>query len=253
VRRLEAESILTLDALRKRFRGIEVLNGVSLSVARGHITALIGSNGAGKSTLFNLVSGLVPADAGAIRLDERDVTRLPAYRRARLGLARTFQHPRSFGTLSALESVMLAATPAQEESLLRGLFASTESRMRNERALAALERCSLHARAQVRAAQMTYGEQKLLMLAQVLALDGKLLCFDELCAGLEPALIEHVKAIFRQLVGEGKSVLFIEHNLRLVRDMADWVIFLHQGTVFREGRAAEVLEDPEVVRLYLGQ
>jgi ABC-type branched-subunit amino acid transport system ATPase component len=90
------------------------------------------------------------------------------------------------------------------------------------------------------------------MLAQVLASGSRFLCFDELCAGLEPALIEQVKGSFRRLVAEGKSILFIEHNLELVREMADTVVFLHQGTIFRQGRAAEVLADPEVIRLYLG-
>jgi ABC-type branched-subunit amino acid transport system ATPase component len=254
MRRVDAETVLTLRELRKRFRGIEVLNGVSLSIARGQVTALIGSNGAGKSTLFNLVSGLLAPDAGSVRLGEKDVTRLPAYVRARLGLGRTFQHPRAFGSLTALESTLFATTPVREESLWRSLLRrerrDAECRRRAERAL---ELCQLSHRAHTRAGELGYGEQKLLMLAQVLATNSHFLCFDELCAGLEPALIARVKAIVRELIGEGKSVLFIEHNLQLVRELADWVVFLHQGMVFCEGPAAEVLEQPDVVRLYLGQ
>jgi ABC-type branched-subunit amino acid transport system ATPase component len=251
MRRTDTGTILTTHGLRKRFRGIEVLNGVSLAVARGQVTALIGSNGAGKSTLFNLVSGLHAPDAGRISLGERDVTRLPAYARGRLGLARTFQHPRSFGSLTVRECVLLAATPAPEEGLLPSLLRSAGDR--SARIEAALERCQIAHRAEARAAALGYGEQKLLMLAQVLAQEASLFCFDELCAGLEPALVERVQAIVRALVVEGKSVLFIEHNLKLVRELADGVVFLHQGTVFRAGPAAQVLEDPEVVRLYLGQ
>jgi ABC-type branched-subunit amino acid transport system ATPase component len=249
MRRIETQTILAARGLRKRFRGIEVLNGVSLAVARGQVTALIGSNGAGKSTLFNLVSGLIAPDAGTIQLGEHPITRLPAYARARLGLARTFQHPRSFGTLTVRECVLLAATPPADENLLRSLL----RRSNNSRIDAALERCELASRADVRAGELGYGEQKLLMLAQVLAQDASLFCLDELCAGLQPALVERVQGIVRALVGEGKSVLFIEHNLKLVRELADWVVFLHQGTIFREGPAAEVLEDPDVVRYYLGQ
>ena len=255
MRRLDSEPILTVGGLHKRFRGIEVLKGVSVSVPRGQVTALIGSNGAGKSTLLNLVSGLIVPDAGSIRLDGRDVTRLAPYARARLGIARTFQHPRCFRSLGVVDSVVFAATPPGEEGLLRSLAAGFRGvpAAKREHALQWLRWCGLEARAGAQAAELGYGEQKLLMLAQVLATQSALLCFDELCAGLEPALVEQVKSVFRRLVGEGRSVLFIEHNLQLVRDLADWVVFLHQGTVFREGSTQEVLEDPEVVRLYLGQ
>jgi ABC-type branched-subunit amino acid transport system ATPase component len=254
---VQRETILTVANLRKRFRGIEVLNDVSLSVSSGQVTALIGSNGAGKSTLLNLLSGLIAADGGTIHLGGHDITRLAPYARARLGLGRTFQHPRSFRSLSVLESVEFAATPVADEGVLRGLGsalrkASPARAAMRERALHWLRLCALEARADVAARELSYGEQKLLMLAQVLASGGRLMCFDELCAGLEPALIEQVKTSFRALVAEGKSVLFIEHNLQLVRDMADWVVFLHQGTIFRQGETRVVLEDPEVVRLYLG-
>ena len=254
MRRADTDTVLAIDGLRKRFRGIEVLNGVSLSIAHGQVTALIGSNGAGKSTLFNVVSGMVVPEAGRITLAGRDITRLPAYARARLGLARTFQHPRSFGSLTVRECASFAATPTGDEHLIKSLFAGSRGAgQREKRAQTALERCQLAHRAEARAAELGYGEQKLLMLAQALAQDGRLYCLDELCAGLQPALIAEVQGIVRGLVGEGKSVLFIEHNLELVRALADWVIFLHQGTVYREGPGREVLEDPEVVRLYLGE
>jgi ABC-type branched-subunit amino acid transport system ATPase component len=257
MQRVDSGTILTVSNLRKRFRGIEVLNDVSFSISSGQVTALIGSNGAGKSTLINLLSGLIAADGGSIHLAGHDITRLAPYARARLGLGRTFQHPRSFRSLSALDSVEFAATPAADEGVLRGLgaafrTASLSRAARRERTMHWLRLCALEARADVAAAELSYGEQKLLMLAQVLATGSRLMCFDELCAGLEPALIEQVKSSFRSLVAEGKSILFIEHNLQLVREMADWVVFLHQGAIFRQGAARDVLEDPEVIRLYLG-
>ncbi|MEX0729323.1 MAG: ATP-binding cassette domain-containing protein [Aquisalimonadaceae bacterium] len=252
------EAILSATDIKKRFFGISVLNGVSLQVPRGRVTALVGSNGAGKSTLLNLISGLLTADEGAIFLDGQDVTNLPAHTRARSGLARSFQHPRSFRSLTVLDSVLLGSVPASQETLPQGLMAALRGKpvAESERVAAAkrvLERCRLDHRIDTPAADLTYGERKLLMLAQILAFDGKLFCFDELCAGLEQDVIDHVGGIFRQLADDGKSVLFIEHNLQLVRDLADHVIFLNTGTVFREGDSAAVLEDPEVVRLYLGQ
>lgn len=250
--------ILSVRNLKKRFSGIRVLDGVSTDVGRGEITALIGSNGAGKSTLLNMISGLLTVDDGAIILDGRDITRLPSYVRARRGLARSFQHPRSFQTLSVLNSVLLGSTSPVDERLHRALFGAlglmkaAEQRNRDF-TMRVLERCRLAHRANTIAAELTYGERKLLMLAQILAFGGELYCFDELCAGLEQDALQHVSHLFRELVSDGKSVLFIEHNLQLVRDLADRVIFLHAGEIFRDGETISVLEDPEVVRLYLGQ
>jgi ABC-type branched-subunit amino acid transport system ATPase component len=247
---------LELNGLRKKFSGIEVLKGVSVEIRRGKVTALIGSNGAGKSTLLNIVSGLIRPDAGTIVLDGVDITRSSAHLRSRAGLARTFQHPRSFNSLTVLESVMLAARPPREEALTISLlrtFVPVDIATQEQAARAILAFCRLEDHAGVLASQLSYGEQKLLMLAQALAVDRKLMCFDELCAGLEEGLVDHVSDCFRDLADEGRTILFIEHNLKLVRQLADWVVFLHLGTVFREGETDDVLRDPDVVRLYLGQ
>src|SRR3954447_2743979 len=145
MRPVEAATILAVHDLRKRFRGIEVLTGVSVAIARGQVTALIGSNGAGKSPLFNLVSGILAPAAGLIRLAERDITRMPAYARARLGIARTFQHPRSFGSLTVRECATLAATPPADERLLPSLVGGGQVVL--DRVQGALERCDLAHRA----------------------------------------------------------------------------------------------------------
>jgi branched-chain amino acid transport system ATP-binding protein len=252
-----SQPVLQVDNLHKSFQGNHVLRGVTLAIARGRATALIGSNGAGKSTFLNLVSGLIQADTGTIRLNERDVTRASSRARARAGIARTFQHPRSFRSLTVLETVLVAGTRPSQEGLIRNLIRTASPRPHYgpeaiRRARECLGTCRLSARAETPAADLTYGEQKLLMLAQVLAFGGDLLCFDELCAGLEPMLVEHVRGVIAGLVRDGRAVLFIEHNLQLVRDLANDAVFLHQGAVFRQGGTAEVLGDPNVVRLYLG-
>lgn len=255
---LRADAILSVTEVQKRFRGNHVLRGIDVEFQRGVVTAVIGANGAGKSTLLNIISGLLKPDSGRIVLKGRDISRDPPYRRARAGLARTFQHPRSFRSLTALESVAFGATPSRDEGILINLVrtlrpAPSIPAGRIAWADECLTRCRLKHRADVVAADLTYGEQKLLMLAQVLAHDGDVMCFDEVCAGLEPALVEHVRGVFTDLIGRGKTVLFIEHNLKLVRDLAGWVVFLHEGRVHREGPTEEVLADPDVVRLYLGK
>jgi len=247
----KSTAVLEIVDLHKHFQGIVVLQGVSLSVRRGRITALIGSNGAGKSTLLNLVSGGLQVDRGVIYLNGQEISALPAFARARLGLARTFQHPRVFPSLTVLESVRFAATAPREEGLLRNLVSARANT--EERLYESLRLCGLEHKSGVAAGDLSYGEQKLLMLAQVLANDAEFLCFDEICAGLEPDVVGLVKEMFVKLATLGKSILFVEHNLELVREIADWVVFLHSGEVFIEGHTTAVLENPEVVRLYLGQ
>jgi ABC-type branched-subunit amino acid transport system ATPase component len=249
--------ILQVQDLYKSFQGNRVLRGLSFELHGAGATALIGSNGAGKSTFLNLLSGLLKADRGTIHLGGQDITRLSSHMRSRAGLARTFQHPRTFRSLTVLEAVLLAQTAQHEEGLGRNLLrtfsgAAPYPPAAVARARECLDQCQLMPRADVAAAELTYGERKLLMLAQVLAFGGDLLCFDEICAGLEPGLVQRIQRSVDGLGRSGKTVLFIEHNLQHVRDLADRSVFLHEGAVFREGPTAEVLSDPAVVRLYLG-
>lgn len=252
-----AKPSLAVHDIHKNFYGISVLRGVTFSVERGSITALVGSNGAGKSTLLNVISGLFPANSGEVFLNGERITHMPAYRRARAGLVRTFQHPRVFPSFTVKECVELAASDPQKERLftsLLGIFKRKpkDGPIKTPRARYDFEEKFLE-QSKVRASELSYGEQKLLMLSQALAADGSVLCFDELCAGLEPPLVAHVRTCFQALADQGKTIVFIEHNLELVRSLATNIIFLHQGEIFREGPTDSVLQDPEVVRLYLGQ
>jgi len=246
---------LEVKNVHKRFGGIQVLTGASLEIRPGAVTALIGSNGAGKSTLLNIVSGLTKADSGEVFLRGENISSLPAYARARKGLSRTFQHVRCFKTFSVREAVEFAGTPATDGHFGRSLLwmAGMARRSRGPRVDEILATCRLEGRAETACGSLSYGETKLLMLAQSLACDAAVQCFDELCAGLEPALIEHVERVMQDLAHQGKAVLFVEHNLQVVRDLAQYCVFLHQGGMYREGPTSAVLEDPEVVRLYLGQ
>lgn len=253
---ISANPVLQMCEICKAFGGNQVLRDLSFSLQPGSVTALIGSNGAGKSTALNILSGLIQQESGRVVLNGKTISDLPAYLRSRQGVARTFQQPRSFRTLTSLEAVCFAQTSPADESLGRNMTQSValwkSARKDFERANTFLVRCRLGDRGHAIAAELSYGEQKLLMLAQALAFGAELYCFDELCAGLQPTLIDHVAEVIQSLAGNGKTVLFVEHNLDLVRRIADFTIFLHEGHVFRQGTTKEVLSDPSVVRLYLG-
>jgi branched-chain amino acid transport system ATP-binding protein len=254
-----APPMLEVRGLRKRFRGNQVLRGVTGCVKRGAATALIGSNGAGKSTLLNVISGLLSSDEGTILLDGRDITRRSGFSRARAGIGRTFQHPRAFTSLTVSEAVLMARTPPGDEGIGSNLAKALGVPLRKapkldrQRVQECLEICRLDHLSDVTADRLSYGERKLLMFAQVLAFDRDLICLDELCAGLEANVVEYLMGVFSELVRNGKTILFVEHNLELVRALADEIVFLHEGTIYRSGLAGGVLEDPEVISLYLGE
>lgn len=254
---IQPSSILEVRDIRKRFKGNQVLRGVTGSVRRGTATALIGSNGAGKSTFINVVSGVLPADQGTILLNGRDITRHAGFARARVGIGRTFQHPRAFNSLTVRQAVQMARTPPSDEGILRNLgraFCMVDPpELDHRRVQECLEICRIDHLAEVTADRLSYGERKLLMFAQALAFDRNLICLDELCAGLEANVVEYLMGVFSGLVRAGKTILFVEHNLDLVRELAEEIVFLHEGTIYRSGSAEKVLTDPEVVSLYLGE
>lgn len=253
-----APPMLEVRGLRKRFKGNQVLRGVTGSISRGAATALIGSNGAGKSTLLNVISGLLSSDEGTIFLNGRDITGRAGFSRARAGIGRTFQHPRAFKSLTVREAILMALTPPADEGIGRNLARALGAPRKapeqgRQRVQECLEICRLDHLSDVTADRLSYGERKLLMFAQVLAFDRDLICLDELCAGLEANVVEYLMGVFSGLVRNGKTILFVEHNLELVRELADEIVFLHEGTVYRSGPSGAVLTDPEVISLYLGE
>jgi branched-chain amino acid transport system ATP-binding protein len=252
-----APAILETTGVSKRFRGIHALQGLSVSIRPNQITALVGPNGAGKSTAVGVICGFIRPDTGTIVFRARRIEGLGPHRIARLGILRSFQRPRIFPGLTVLDSVRLAATAPRAEGLalvLANLWRRTPTYEHQHvpRARECLELCRIAHRAGDYAGNLSYGEQKLLMLAQLLAMDGELLCLDELCAGLSGHLVEEVKTIMRDLVARGKTIVFVEHNLALVREIADRVAFLHQGALVSEGETDAVLRDPRLIHLYLG-
>jgi ABC-type branched-subunit amino acid transport system ATPase component len=232
------------------------VQGCSFDVAPGLITGLIGPNGAGKTTVFNLITGFLRADTGSIRYKGEEIAGLPPYRVEARGVVRTFQHLRLWAKMSVLENVLVGCrTPVGENVLtlfLRPARVRAEEAAAHERALQVLEFFGLAARAQELAEDLAYPEQKLLSMARMLATEADVLLLDEPTSGLDTESLARIVPMVRRLVERGKTVLLIEHNMELIAQLSDEVVFLHQGSVIARGRAAEITRDPALTEIYFG-
>ncbi len=247
--------ILIVDGLVKRYGGVHAVDGTGLTAAAGGITGLIGPNGAGKSTVLALVSGFVRPDAGRITFDGRDVAALPAHRRARLGIVRTFQLPREFSALTTIENLLVAA-PGQRGESAAGVAAGRWLWRRDEDELAEAARGLLRLfgmaeAADQRAGRLSGGQKRLLEVMRALMARPRLLLLDEPMAGLAPALAERLEAACRQLAGAGMSILLVEHELGVVERLCETVVVMAQGKVISEGRMAELRTRKEVQDAYV--
>jgi ABC-type branched-subunit amino acid transport system ATPase component len=247
------EVILECRNLIKTFDGIRAVDGVSLTVAPQQIVAIIGPNGAGKTTLFNLITGFLTPDAGSIYFKGRNITKLPPDKIARLGLARTFQDLRLIHRLTVLENVLLARPNPLGETWYGAIFSRWQKSELKEREIAMqwLQFVGLASQANELAGALSYGQQKLLTLACCLAFGADLLLLDEPVSGVAPATIEQLVDYIRQLPKMGKTVVFIEHNLEVVKQLADWVVVMDEGKVISEGKWDVVSQDAKVLEAYL--
>jgi branched-chain amino acid transport system ATP-binding protein len=251
-----AVMLLTVTGITKRFGGVEALAGCTLEVGAGSITGLIGPNGAGKTTLFNVISGLIPAGGGEIRLGADRLDGLSAHAIARRGVGRTFQIPRPLARMTVLENLCVYAHDQAGERLARVFTAPTrvsaeESRVR-ARAQAILESMELAHLAGARAETLSGGQKKLLELARVLMSDPRIILLDEPGAGVNPTLMRSLVETIRALRAAGRTFLLIEHDMDLVTELCDPVIVMAQGRKLMEGSFAEVRRDPRVLEAYLG-
>ena len=237
---------LEIRGISVRFGGLAALSDVSLSAGEGAITGLIGPNGAGKTTLFNVVTGMQRPNAGSVCLDDRDLHGLSSYRRARLGLGRTFQRLELFGTLTVAENVSVAASIAR-----RGVVRS-RSRVVQEVREEVLERLGLTAVANDRADTLPTGTGRLVELARALATRPKVLLLDEPAAGQDTDETQRFSEVLRSLAKEGLAILLVEHDMELVMNVCHSVVVLDYGRVICTGTPTEIREDPEVQAAYLG-
>ena len=241
---------LTVDRLTHDFGGLRALDGVSLTVGVGERRVILGPNGAGKTTLFNLITGLLAPAAGRIHLFEHDVPLLAPYRRARLGLGRTFQITTLFPRLTVLESVLLAVQGADHArfALVRPRSAYRHLTERAEELLAAW---GLADRRAVPTRELSYGEQRQVELLLALAGRPRALLLDEPTAGLAAAETATVAGIIQRFPRD-VTVLLIEHDMDVALSLADRITVLHQGRVLAEGTRDEIRSDPRVTQIYLG-
>ena len=247
---------LEVAGLEKSFGGLRALQDCSFSIAQGRITCLVGPNGAGKTTIFNVITGFLKPNAGHVSFCGRSLDGFTPQAVVHAGIARTFQNLRLFADLTALDNVMVALPRQFAEGPLGAIFrplhaARTKARRRKE-ALDILAHVGLADRASERVRNLSYGEQKLLTVARVLATGAELLLLDEPASGLSAGALDNIMALLRRLQDEGKTLLVVEHNTRVVQQIADDVLFLHQGHLMAQGTPQEIIADPALAEIYFG-
>jgi len=249
-------SRLVTEDLTIRFGGHVAVNAVSCSFEPGTLTAIVGPNGAGKTTYFNLISGQLKASAGKVRLGDRDLTGLPASGRTRAGLGRAFQLTNLFPRLTVLENVRLAVQAAREGPHRRGMNLwsvwSDHAGLR-ARADEILASIALQAKEHELVANLPHGDQRKLEVALLMALDPQVFMFDEPTAGMNAAEAPVILDLIRRLKADrSKTILLVEHKMDVVRELADRIIVLHNGSLVADGEPAEVIASPIVQEAYLG-
>jgi branched-chain amino acid transport system ATP-binding protein len=235
-------SLLAVSALTKRFGGVVANRDVSLEVASGELIGVIGPNGAGKSTLFDLITGVTRPDAGSVTLDGRDITRLRPDQISRLGVARTFQKLRPFAGMTVVENVMVGAFQA-----------TADVGVARAAALEALASVGLADRAEAHARVLSTGQRKRLELARALATRPRLLLLDEVTGGVDQATVPALLRLVRDLHERGLTLVVIEHNMRVIMEIAQRIIALEFGEVIASGPPAEITRNRRVIDVYLGQ
>jgi branched-chain amino acid transport system permease protein len=251
-----AEPILVIRELSKAFGGIQAVDDCTFEVSPRRITGLIGPNGAGKTTIFNLVTGFLRADRGSIRLRGQEMLGLPPHQVERRGVIRTFQHLRLWNKMTVLDNVLLGCrTPLGENVFslfLRPGQVRAEEAAARERALGVLDFFGLRGRAGDLVEDLAYPEQKLLSMARIFATEAEVLLLDEPTSGLDTDSLQKIVPMVRRLVEHGKTVLLIEHNMELISELSDEVVFLHQGRVLATGKPADITRDPALTEIYFG-
>ena len=249
------DPILIADGVRRQFGGLVAVDVSHVEIQRGTITALIGPNGAGKTTFFNLLTGFDRPNEGKWTFQGHQLAGVRPHKVAKYGMVRTFQLTKALSRLTVMENMRLGAQHQRGEkffiSLLPFLWRSQEEEI-TERALSLLESFNLAKKQDDLAGSLSGGQRKLLEMARALMVEPKMVMLDEPMAGVNPALTQSLLDHIRQVRDRGTTVLFVEHDMDMVRDISDWVIVMSQGQVIAEGPPHDVMQDEAVIDAYLG-
>lgn len=251
----KVDPIITMDNVSRKFGGLVAVDVEHLEIPRGAITALIGPNGAGKTTLFNLLTGFDKPDTGTWNFEGKSLAGIPAFKVAQMGQVRTFQLTKALSLLTVLQNMKLGAKDQRGEKLMFSIFPflwKAKEQEIEEKALELLKRFKLDTKKDDFAASLSGGQRKLLEMARALMTDPVLVMLDEPMAGVNPALTQSLLEHVLNLKSEGMTVLFVEHDMHMVRHIADWVVVMAEGRVVAEGPPDEVMKNTAVIDAYLG-
>lgn len=249
------DAILAGTNIKRSFGGLTAVDVAGIQVQRGSITALIGPNGAGKTTLFNLLTGFDRPDSGTWDFNGSRASGVRAYKVARKGMVRTFQLTKALSKMTVIDNMRLGATGQRGESFFRALFGPLWRGQENsitERADELLQHFNLYEKREDFAGSLSGGQRKLLEMARALMTEPEMVMLDEPMAGVNPALTQSLLGHIKDLREHGMTVLFVEHDMDMVRDISDWVIVMGQGQIIAEGPPAEVMANQVVIDAYLG-
>lgn len=250
------QTLLTVENVTRNFAGLRALDSCSFDLTAGQVTCLVGPNGAGKTTVFDCITGFLKPDVGAIRLNGETITGLRRREIVRRGIARSFQNLRLFEEMTVIDNVIVCLADESGNdpmsAVLRPFYSRTVLKRKQQQALAILETVGLEHKADHFVTEISFGQQKLLCIARVLATDASLLLLDEPTSGLSATALDTMVAVIRKLSASGKTLLVVEHNTRIVRDIADRIVFMHQGRVLAAGEPGDVLERRDLADIYFG-
>ncbi|GCD19545.1 ABC transporter ATP-binding protein [Cellulomonas algicola] len=249
------DPILVADDVRRHFGGVNAVDVDHVEIQRGAITALIGPNGAGKTTLFNLLTGFDKPNSGRWTFDGKSLGGVPAARVARAGMVRTFQLTKALNRMTVIENMRLGATQQPGENLFAALVAPLWRGREQEitaQAEELLTRFKLDTKRDDFAGSLSGGQRKLLEMARALMAKPRMIMLDEPMAGVNPALTQSLLGHIQALRDDGTTVLFVEHDMHMVRHISDWVIVMTEGRIVAEGPPESVMQNPAVIDAYLG-
>lgn len=242
--------ILETKNLAKRFDGVHAVDRLSVGIEKGNITGIIGPNGSGKTTFINLLSGMLPIDSGEVVIDEvQELTHILPHQISFFGITRTFQNVRLFEQMTVLDNILVVIT---ERSAFGSLF-EKHTEYHQKLAEEVLQKIGLWEKREQLAVNLSYGQRKLLEIARTLAMKSEIYLFDEPFAGLFPEMRKVVSGIIRGLKQENKTVILIEHDMGLIRELCDYIFVMDEGKLLAEGKPEHVLEKREVIEAYLGE